>query len=173
MASRPAEVVEGIRIAARAVQLDVDAADAAASIRLAGAPLIEAEWVTPAYVEAAVTRERTFPTGLPTQPEAIAVPHADPHGVSDPAIAVLRLRSPVDFVEMATSDDRLAVRLVLLLALKSKDQARALGALIRAVQEPGLLDFLLSSTSPEAIAERMRDTVAAGLADASPAAWRL
>src|SRR3990172_5163496 len=148
MASRPAEVVEGIRIAARAVQLDVDAADAAASIRLAGAPLIEAEWVTPAYVEAAVARERTFPTGLPTQPEAIAGPHADPPGVSDPAIAVLRLRSPVDFVEMATSDDRLAVRLVLLLALKSKDQARALGALIRAVPGPRPPYLPLTRTPP-------------------------
>lgn len=160
MAAAATETAGGIHIAARAVRLDVDAPDAAAAIRMAGEPLVEAGWVTSDYVEAAVARERAFPTALPTEPEAIAVPHADPDGVRAPAIAILRLRQPVSFVEMATADRNLPVRVILLLALQSKDQAAVLGALVRALQGEALLSFLVDSSSPAAVAERIRAVVA-------------
>lgn len=144
-----------IHVSPQAVLLGVDAASAEDAIRAAGMPMVAAGWVTDDYVDAVVAREARFPTGLPTLPEAIAVPHADPDGVLTPSIAVARLRRPVGFVEMATIDRRLPVRLVLLLALQSKDQAAVLSKLIRGLQEAATLGFFLASPSPAAIAERL------------------
>ena len=144
-----------VLVSQNAVQLDARAADAPAAIRLAARPLLEARWVTPAYVEAAVAREAQYPTGLPTRPEPIAVPHADPDGVAVASISLLRLLDPVPFIQMATSDITLPVRLVLLLALRSKDQARMLSALIRGLRDVDLLTFLLTEASARAIARRL------------------
>jgi PTS system galactitol-specific IIA component len=150
-----------LEVLPEAIQLDIDAADASAAIRAVAAPLVAAGRVTEAYVEAAVVREATFPTGLPTVPEPIAVPHADPDGVLVPSIAIGRLRAPVEFIEMATLDRRLPVRLVLLLALQSKDQAAVLSQLIRAVQDRELLAVMLASSDPADIAGRLRSALSA------------
>jgi PTS system galactitol-specific IIA component len=141
------------------VRLDVEAATAADAIRAVGAAMVAGGYVEDRYVAAAVDREATFPTGLPTLPEAIALPHADPVGVLRPAIAVERLRHPVEFVEMATEGHRLPVRLVLLLALQSKDQAAVLGALVRGFQDGQLLGRLTSSSSATEIADAIRGVV--------------
>jgi PTS system galactitol-specific IIA component len=156
-----AAAVAAIAVEAELVRLDLEAATAADAIRAVGAALVAGGYVEERYVAAAVEREATFPTGLPTLPEAIALPHADPVGVRRPAIAVGRLRRPVEFVEMATEGHRLPVRLVLLLALQSKDQAAVLGALVRGFQDGELLQLLTSSSSPTEIAEAIRGVVGA------------
>ncbi|HEU4673654.1 MAG TPA: PTS sugar transporter subunit IIA [Candidatus Limnocylindrales bacterium] len=150
-----------VSVSADAIRLDLDAADAAEAIRAVAAPLVAAGHVTADYVAAAIAREATFPTGLPTAPEPVAVPHADPDGVLVPSIALGRFREPVEFTEMA-ADRRLRVRLVLLLALQSKDQAAVLSLLIRGLGDGDLLAFLLESTSAEAIATRLRGLIADG-----------
>lgn len=150
-----------VSVSADAIRLDLDAADAAEAIRAVAAPLVAAGHVTADYVAAAIAREATFPTGLPTAPEPVAVPHADPDGVLVPSIALGRFREPVEFTEMA-ADRRLRVRLVLLLALQSKDQAAVLSLLIRGLGDGSLLAFLLESTSAEAIATRLRGLIADG-----------
>jgi PTS system galactitol-specific IIA component len=160
MTDTPAEPAM-LEVLPEAIQLDIDAADASAAIRAVAEPLVTAGRVTEAYVEAAVVREAMFPTGLPTVPEPIAVPHADPDGVLVPSIAIGRLRAPVEFIEMATLDRRLPVRLVLLLALQSKDQAAVLSQLIRAVQDRELLDVMLASPSPAEVADRLRSALSA------------
>lgn len=142
-------------VGADAVQLDVAVSDVGEAIRCAGAPLVEAGLVTSGYIDAVVARERRFPTGLPTRPHAIAVPHADPDGVRTPSFAFLRTSAPVSFVEMATVERVLDVRLVLLLALQSKEQAAILGSLIRALQDESLVDFLATAASSGAIADRL------------------
>lgn len=144
-----------VLVSVRAIQLDLEAADPAAAIRAVGAPLVAAGWVAPEYLEAAVRREAIYPTGLPTTPEAVAVPHADPDWVARPAIAIGRLRRPVRFLEMATTDHELSVRIVLLLALRSKDEAAVLGTLVRGFQSGDLLAFLGTTDSPAAVAERV------------------
>ena len=154
-----AAAVAGIAIEPELVRLDVEAGSAADAIRAVGASLVAGGYVEERYVAAAVEREAAFPTGLPTAPEAIALPHADPPGVLHPAIAVARLRHPVEFVEMATEGHRLPVRLLLLLALQSKDQATVLGALVRGFQDGELLELLTSSSSPTEITEAIRGVV--------------
>ena len=145
----------GIRISAAAVTLDATAADAATAIRRVAAPLVDEGFVTSSYVDAVVTRETVYPTALPTLPEPVAIPHADPDGVIVPSIAFGRLAEPVEFTEMASEDRRLAVRLVFLLALQSKDQAPVLSGLIRGLQQPGLIELLATSRSGDEIAARI------------------
>ena len=70
---------------------------------------------------------------------------------------------------MATADRALAVRLVVLLALHSKDEAAGLSRLVRGVQDGELLPFLLSTTSRDAVAERLNGLLAPEAAPAEPA----
>jgi PTS system galactitol-specific IIA component len=149
----------GIRVTPAGVTLDAGVGDAAAAIRLVAAPLVADGSVTPAYVEAVVARESTYPTALPTLPEPVAIPHADPDGVAVPSIAFGRLAAPVEFTEMASEDRRLAVRLILLLALQSKDQAPVLSGLIRGLQQPGLIELLATGRSADEIARRIGELI--------------
>lgn len=126
---------------------DLSARDAADAIRQLGARLVAAGLVTADYVEAAVAREAMFPTGLPTSPIAVAIPHADPVGIREPAIAVARASRPIPFVEMASDGRILDVWLVFMLALESKVQAQGLAALITALRQPGFLEALMAAAT--------------------------
>lgn len=104
------------------VATEVTAADARAAIRALAGMLADAGHVEAPYADAVVAREDVFPTGLPTDPP-VALPHADPDHVRRTAMAIGTLVAPVRFKEMGNPDHEIAVRLVFLLAVKSKDEA--------------------------------------------------
>jgi PTS system galactitol-specific IIA component len=94
------------------------------ALRTLAERLVAAGYASPGYAEDVITRERTFPTGLPTDPP-VAIPHADPDHVLQPAIAVGVFDAPVSFAEMGGLDPApsLQVRLVFMLAMTEKSQA--------------------------------------------------
>lgn len=67
------------------------------------------------FFEAIVAREKTYPTGLPTLPVAIALPHTDPQHVINSFISVTRLSQPVAWHEMGNDDNTLYVHFIVLL----------------------------------------------------------
>ncbi len=91
--------------------------DAAGSIRFLCERLVEKGIVDSTYANAVLEREERFPTGLPTLPYAIALPHADNAGVKETAIALAVLNEPVKFRAMDAPERLLDVRLVLLMAV--------------------------------------------------------
>ena len=97
-----------------------------------------------------------LPTGLPTVPIGVALPHADPDAVLHPAIAVGRLVTPVMFREMGTPENGVQVRIVFLLALSSKQQASVLSDLVVAFQRPGFLEWLVGAAGAPEIASAVR-----------------
>ena len=72
------------------------------------------------YLEAVLEREKKMPTGLVTQAFGIAIPHSDPEHVNRSAIAIALLNEPVTFKNMASPEEDVPVRLVLLLAIAEK-----------------------------------------------------
>lgn len=117
-------------------RVEVEATTPAEAIRTALTLGMAEGLVEPPYVQAAIERESRFPTGLPTQPVGIAVPHASPNGwVLRPAVMAVRLAHPVEFVQMATIDQLVPVELVLALALPEKDQVGMLSALLALAQD--------------------------------------
>lgn len=79
--------------------------------------VVDGGFAQASLTSAVLTREASYPTGLPT-PIPAAIPHTDPEHVLQPGLAVASLPQPVDFGLMGGSaTDRIGVRLVVLLCV--------------------------------------------------------
>jgi galactitol PTS system EIIA component len=79
-----------------------------------------------------LVRESTFPTGLPTLPFGVAIPHTDPDKVKEQQIAFASLKKPVTFNMMGSSGEEVDVRIIFMLALKNGEEH--LGMLQRLIE---------------------------------------
>ncbi|MGM9539949.1 PTS sugar transporter subunit IIA [Anaerovibrio sp.] len=66
-------------------------------------------------------RERSYPTGLPTE-IPVAIPHCKDTGIQENAICILRLDKPVTFYRMDDDEEKIETRLVLNLAIKNPNE---------------------------------------------------
>jgi galactitol PTS system EIIA component len=134
------------------------AANAEGAIRALAAALEKAGHVRGSFVQAALARERRSPTGLPFPGVAVALPHAEPEHVLAPAVAVASLAAPVKFRQMGAPAVQLDVRLVVMPALTTKEQAAAgLARLIELLQDEALRTRLAAADSPAAIASAVAE----------------
>lgn len=83
--------------------------------------LLAKELVTVDYLEGVKEREIVFPTGLPTIPYGVAIPHTDSERVIEPQIGFASLKEPVIFRVMGSETDTIDVKIVFMLALKKAD----------------------------------------------------
>jgi len=144
------------------ILLDVQAADAQEAIRMLADPLVRTGHVTPEFAGDVWKREQTFPTGLPTQPLPVAIPHADPTFVNRSAVCFGTLDSTVRFGQMGTDGSTLLdIRLVFLLAIKEKEkQVEMIKQVMILLQTPSLLEGLAEVKQvPQAYA-LIKDTLA-------------
>jgi len=74
-------------------------------------------YVKNSFMKAVLDREVIFPTGLPTQPYGIAIPHTDAEHVNQGAIAVGVLKYSVVFTEMGDLDSSVDVSIISMLAI--------------------------------------------------------
>jgi len=141
--------------------VDVPATDAFSAIRLVNAALVQSGHTLEAFGEDACARETTFPTGLPTQPIAVAIPHADPPHVLATAVAIGVLRSPVQFSQMGTDGSvHLDVHAVFLLAVKDQaKQVEMIQQLMKVIQNQSLLGAITRLDSPGEMHELIRKTL--------------
>ncbi|ADO50497.1 PTS sugar transporter subunit IIA [[Enterobacter] lignolyticus] len=72
-------------------------------------------YVRETFLQAIIERENAYPTGLPTLPVAIALPHTDPQHVVRPFISVTRLSQPLAWHEMGNDEHILQVHFIVLL----------------------------------------------------------
>lgn len=116
--------------------------------------LVQSGHAEPEFADDVLARERTFPTGLPTQPISVAIPHADPVHLMKSAIAIGVLKTPVPFGQMGTDGSTiLDARIIFLLAIKEREkQVETIQQLIALIQSPDLLLGLTQAqTSPQAL----------------------
>ncbi len=120
------------------------AADTKEAIQLLGGMMAKKGFVEELYWEDVLKREETFPTGLPTQPVAIAIPHADPDRVIHSGIAIAVFEQPVKFRIMGSNDpDTLDVPVVFMLALKDfKQQTAVIRDLMLLIQSGDLIQAI-------------------------------
>lgn len=130
-----------------AVAVKLNAATAEDVIRRLAAKLEASGKVRSTYADAAVEREKTYPTGLPLGlPANVAVPHTDPIHVIRPAIALATLARPVDFANMEDADETVPVGLVFMLAINDKDrQIDVLQEVMALIQDPAAIERLLNA----------------------------
>lgn len=114
------------------------------------AAIFGSEDVSPGFLDAILARERTYPTGLPTEPYGVALPHADPEYVYKPQMAVMTLQDPVDFRVMGDPDLSVSVSLVVALALPESHkerQAPMLAHLLERMQDQRWLKQVVEARS--------------------------
>lgn len=137
------------------ILVNLEANDAHEAIYKLAAALVESGRVMPEFAEDVWRREQTFPTGLPTQPLAVAIPHTDPEHVNQSAVCIGTLLFPVRFAQMGTDGSTfLDVRIMFLLAIKQREkQVEMIQQLITLIQEGSLLqDLVKVKDSAEAMA---------------------
>lgn len=97
--------------------------------------LLAEELVTVNYLEGVKEREVIFPTGLPTFPYGVAIPHTDGDRVIEPQIGFASLKEPVNFRVMGSETETIDVKIIFMLALKkADDQLEILQKLIDLLQ---------------------------------------
>jgi len=135
------------------MQVNAQAANTEEAIKLLGRMMASEGFVEEAYWEDVYKREQTFPTGLPTQPVAIAIPHADPDRVVKSGIAIAVFTQPVKFRIMGSNDpDELDVPVVFMLALKDfKQQTAVIRDLLTLIQSKTIISDIYSAKSTKEI----------------------
>lgn len=113
------------------------------------------------FADDVLAREETFPTGLPTEPNAVAIPHADPHHVVQSGIAVAVLDRPVPFGRMGgAAGATVEAKVVFLLAIKeSEKQVVMIQQLMQLLQNAAVLQAVINATDGAQIVEILRNEV--------------
>jgi galactitol PTS system EIIA component len=118
--------------------------------------LLAAGHIRPSFEAAAIAREKRSPTGLPFPGQGVAMPHAEPEHVLAPALAIATLAAPVSFRQMGSPGVRVAVSLVVMPALTSKEQAAGeLARLVGLLQDESLRRALTQAETSQALYETL------------------
>ncbi|MGB5823745.1 MAG: PTS sugar transporter subunit IIA [Proteocatella sp.] len=111
-------------------------------------------YVKEGYCKAVLERERVFPTGLLTEIYGVAIPHADITYVNESMIAVAVLKEPVEFNMLGYSSQTVAVKLILMLAMKDgHSQLTLLRNLMNLIQNEEAMAFIIEATEMKQIAD--------------------
>jgi PTS system galactitol-specific IIA component len=147
-------------IPANAVLIGQAFATAPDVIRALSAALLASGRVRATHAQAAVAREATHPTGLPTMGSfCVAIPHADAEHVLAPSIAIATLAEAVAFQNMEDPDEALPVRLVFMLAFNDKNQQiEALQMVAGMLQSPEVLEAILAAPDAASIMRIIQST---------------
>lgn len=132
------------------ILLDLEASSREEAIQALAALLVREGYAEPTYAAAVLRREEEYPTGLPTDDVATALPHAFDGGMLKTGVAAARLKSPVTFRCMGSPDTLLEVSLVFLLcnAGDSDGHLAELQGLMNCFCREGLLLDLMKTKSP-------------------------
>jgi PTS system galactitol-specific IIA component len=143
------------------IVVSLDALDARDAVDKLVQMLVATGHVTPEFAEDVWQREATFPTGLPTQPLAVAIPHADPDHVLNSAVCIGVLKSPVKFAQMGTDGSTiLDAHILFILAIKEREkQVEMIQQLMTLIQSPSLLEGLTKTQDPDSAIELIRQTL--------------
>lgn len=123
--------------------------------------LVESSHVEQAFAEDVWEREKTYPTGLPTQPHAVAIPHADPDHVNQSAVCFGTLQGTVPFAQMGTEGSTvLDVKVIVLLAIKEREkQADLIKQVVNLIQNREFLQTLVDLEEVESAFQLIKDTI--------------
>ena len=141
------------------ILLNLEARDAANVIEALVRVMSATGHVDLLYAEDVIEREKIFPTGLPTEPLRVAIPHADPDHVKKSAVGIAILNQPVEFGMMGTDgSERVKTKIVILLAIKEQEkQVEMLQQLVTVIQSGELLTRLIEVQDAEQVVQLVKE----------------
>jgi galactitol PTS system EIIA component len=104
------------------VLMNIEASSDMEVINLLADRLHNSGLVSADYGRMTCERELEHPTGLPTKPYCISIPHAEPGGVMQSSLAFASLKYPVKFRSMEDPDILLDVSMVIMLANNNPEE---------------------------------------------------
>lgn len=123
---------------------DFEAIDSLDLIRKAYPILLEKSKVKPSFLDAILAREIEYPTGLPTVPFGVAIPHGNTEHVIEPCMMLIRPRHPVKFHEMGNDANVIYAHFIVLMCLKEeKSQIGTLSRLMELFMNSEFMNALL------------------------------
>jgi PTS system galactitol-specific IIA component len=140
------------------ISTGITAADWKEAVRQTAACLLEHGYAREEYVRAVIEREKLSPTGLPTSPFGVAMPHAGSDLVLQTGIAVSVLEQPVTFSVMGSPGEEVEVSIIFLIAMKDPDnQVRVLQRLCGLFQSSELLEAIRRTDSRSEISALLNE----------------
>jgi len=136
------------------IVLDVEVTNDEELITLLADKLCAAGYVDESYGRMTIAREQIHPTGLPTKPFPIAIPHADADGVVASALAFASMKKPVMFCNMVEPEEELPVEMVFMIANNTpEEQVKVLRRLATLFGDPEKLVELKALTQSKNIVD--------------------
>lgn len=120
--------------------------------------LVEKGYVKDTWLDAILTREKNYPTGLQFEHIAVALPHVDPENLVKPYIAVIKPKEPIVFEGMAGIGGDVPAELIVNLGLlaHAEGQVAVLQALMGVFMDEASVADITTQTTPEGMVETMR-----------------
>jgi PTS system galactitol-specific IIA component len=131
--------------------VDIEVKDFETLIPLLAKPLIVNQDVIEDFPNQVIERERNFPTGLPTEPYGVAIPHTNAEFVMNNKVTIATLKNPIQMEVMGGMDeDTIDVSIVFLLALgQSNKQLNILQKLMGILNQEDILTRIKNGTKEE------------------------
>lgn len=105
-------------------------------------------YVEESFFEALKERERDYPTGLKTHFMGVAIPHTDPQHIKKPFIFITKLKQPIQFGQMGSTDEQVEVRYTFVLGFdKGEQQLVLLQNLMAMFADEGIMTQLAEDVS--------------------------
>ena len=123
-----------------------------------GQKLIDEGYTKESYIDALITREKDFPTGLDIDGLGVAIPHTDVSHVNKAGIAIGVLKKPVTFIQMGSDDEEVGVKLGFMLAVTDPNaHIDELQRIIEIIQDKDVLEKLFTVTDKDTIIEVIKE----------------
>lgn len=136
----------------RLVFTNLEVNDFSTTIQKMGSKMKNLGYVEDTFIDAVITRENSFPTGLELADYSIAIPHTDPEHVRKSAIAIATLSQPVAVNSMIDPQKSVEVSFIVLMAIKDpKGQLAMLSKLMGFFQDVETLKQLEAAQEKEEI----------------------
>jgi len=117
-------------------------------------------YVKESFTQAALDREKLYPTGLQTNTVGFAIPHTDVEHVLKASLAIATLREPVFFRAMDNSDVNIPVTIVMMLAIQDpKKVVQTLRSVISILENEEALAALTQASRSLEIKEVVCDHI--------------
>ncbi len=144
----------------KVISVGLQADDCYDALRQMSAMLYQAGYVKESYQEAIISRERIFPTGLPTGGVGVAIPHADACHVKASMIAVGILENPVRFKNITNAEVEENVKIIFMMAMNNSErQVKLLSAFMANLQDQKLLQQLTRAADVAAVAALLKGKI--------------
>jgi len=123
-----------------------------------GWALVKEGYAKESYIDALISREKNFPTGIDVNGVGIAIPHTDVSHVNKTGIAIGVLNEPVTFFQMGTDDETVEVQLVFMIAVANpNNHIEQLQRIVTIIQDKDVLNQLIKVRDKNEIIKIIRE----------------